>query len=94
LGGAYGCSGSLGGYGAYGAPPVTAGWAVDKRLGAVRATSATKVFTLAMSAVANSWAMAHTADNMVMGGACVVAGVAIPALIALATFTLGKAVRA
>jgi hypothetical protein len=45
-----------------------------------------------MSAVANSWAMAHTADDAVMAGACVVAGVAIPALIALGTFTLGKAV--
>jgi hypothetical protein len=59
-----------------------------------RATTATKVITLAMSAVANSWAMAHTADNVVMAGACVVAGIAIPALIALATFTLGKTVRA
>jgi hypothetical protein len=31
---------------------------------------------------------------MVMVGACVVAGFAIPGLIAFATFTLGKAVRA
>jgi hypothetical protein len=59
-----------------------------------RATSTTKVITLAMSGVANAYAMAHTADNMVMQGACIVAGFAIPALVALATYTLGKAVRA
>jgi hypothetical protein len=60
----------------------------------VRATTATKVITLAMSAVANSRAMAHSAEGAVMQAACVVAGCSVPALIALATFTLGKAVRA
>jgi hypothetical protein len=58
-----------------------------------RATTATKAITLVMSAVANSWAMAHGADGLVMQGACVVAGCSVPALIALATYTLGKAVR-
>ncbi|HMA72006.1 MAG TPA: hypothetical protein VKP67_11035 [Xanthobacteraceae bacterium] len=59
-----------------------------------RATAATKVITLALSAVANSWAMAHDADGAVMQAACVVAGCAVPGLIALATYTLGRAVRA
>jgi hypothetical protein len=59
-----------------------------------RATTTTKVITLAMSGIANAYAMAHTADNAVMQGACIVAGFAVPALIALATYTLGKAVRA
>jgi hypothetical protein len=59
-----------------------------------RATMATKAITLLMSAVANSWAMAHGADGTVMQAACVVAGCAVPCLIALATYTLGKAVRA
>jgi hypothetical protein len=59
-----------------------------------RATTATKVITLALSAVANSWAMAHDADGTIMQAACVVAGCAVPGLIALATYTLGKAVRA
>jgi hypothetical protein len=59
-----------------------------------KATMTTKAITLLMSAVANSWAMAHGADGMVMQGACVVAGCSVPALIALATYTLGKAVRA
>jgi hypothetical protein len=59
-----------------------------------RATAATKAITLVMSAVANSWAMAHGADGAVMQAACVVAGCSVPALIALATYTLGKAVRA
>jgi hypothetical protein len=59
-----------------------------------RATMATKVVTLVMSAVANSWAMAHGADGAVMQAACVIAGCSVPALIALATFTLGRAVRA
>jgi len=54
-----------------------------------RATAATKIITLVMSAVANSWAMAHTADDTILAGACIVAGCAIPGLIALATFTLG-----
>jgi hypothetical protein len=59
-----------------------------------RATMATKLITLGMSAVANSWAMAHGADGTVMQAACIVAGCSVPALIALATYTLGKAVRA
>jgi hypothetical protein len=59
-----------------------------------RATTATKVITLAMSGIANAYAMAHTADGLVLQIACVVAGFAVPALIALATYTLGKAVRA
>jgi hypothetical protein len=59
-----------------------------------RATMATKITTLLLSAVANSWAMAHTADGLVMQLACVAAGCAVPGLIALATMTLGKAVRA
>jgi hypothetical protein len=57
------------------------------------ATIATKVITLGMSAVANSWAMSHGAEGTVMQAACVAAGCAVPALIALATYTLGKAVR-
>jgi hypothetical protein len=48
----------------------------------------------AMSAVANAHAMSHAVDNPVMKGACIVAGCAIPGLVASATFTLGKAVRA
>jgi hypothetical protein len=59
-----------------------------------RATTATKAITLIMSAVANSWAMAHGADGYIMQAACVVARCSVPALIALATYTLGKAVRA
>ncbi len=59
-----------------------------------RATTTTKVITLVMSAVANSYAMAHTAEGLVMQIACIAAGCAVPALIALATFTLGKAARA
>jgi hypothetical protein len=59
-----------------------------------KATIATKAITLGMSAVANSWAMAHTAEGTVMQAACVAAGCAVPMLIALATYTLGKAVRA
>ncbi len=59
-----------------------------------RATTATKVITLAMSGIANAYAMAHTANGMVLQGACIAAGFAIPALVALATYTLGKAVRA
>jgi hypothetical protein len=46
-----------------------------------RATTATKVITLAMSAAANSYSMAHTADNVVMAAAGVAFGVAIPALL-------------
>jgi hypothetical protein len=59
-----------------------------------RATTATKIITLVLSAVANSWAMAHTADGWIAQAACIVAGCAVPGLIALATMTLGKAVRA
>jgi hypothetical protein len=59
-----------------------------------RATTATKVITLGMSGIANAYAMAHTADGMILQGACIAAGFAIPALVALATYTLGKAVRA
>jgi hypothetical protein len=59
-----------------------------------RATTATKVITLGMSGVANAYAMAHTADGAIMQGACIIAGFAIPTLVALATYTLGKAVRA
>jgi hypothetical protein len=59
-----------------------------------RATAVTKITTLALSAVANSWAMAHDADGAIMQAACVIAGCAVPGLIALATYTLGRAVRA
>jgi hypothetical protein len=59
-----------------------------------RATLTTKVITLFMSAVANSYAMAHDAAGLVMQVACVIAGCSVPALIALATYTLGKAARA
>jgi hypothetical protein len=59
-----------------------------------RATAATKIITLVMSAVANSWAMAHTQDDPILQGACIAAGCAIPALVALATYTLGKSMRA
>src|SRR5215471_13632380 len=38
-----------------------------------KTTAATKVITLALSAVANSWAMAHTADGAIMQAACVIA---------------------
>jgi hypothetical protein len=58
-----------------------------------KATMATKITTLLLSAVANSWAMAHTADGWIMQAACVAAGCAGPGLIALATMTLGRAVR-
>jgi hypothetical protein len=58
-----------------------------------KATMATKIITLALSAVANSWEMAHTADGMVMQAVCVAAGCAVPGLVALATATLGKVVR-
>jgi hypothetical protein len=58
-----------------------------------RATTATKVITLTMSGIANAYAMAHGADGPIMQGACIAAGFAIPTLIALATYTLGKAVR-
>lgn len=59
-----------------------------------RATAATKVITLVMSGVANAYAMGHTVADPIMQGACIAAGCAIPGLVALATFTLGKAVRA
>jgi hypothetical protein len=59
-----------------------------------RATATTKVITLTMSAVANSYAMAHAADGLIMQIACIIAGCSVPALIALATYTLGKAARA
>jgi len=42
-----------------------------------RATTATKVITLAMSGIANAYAMAHTADGMILQGACIAAGFAI-----------------
>jgi hypothetical protein len=58
-----------------------------------KATTATKIITLTMSGIANAYAMAHTADGPIMQGACIAAGFAIPTLIALATYTLGKAVR-
>jgi hypothetical protein len=58
-----------------------------------RATTATKAITLAMSAVANAYAMAHTADGLVLQVACIAAGVAVPAILALSTYTLGRAVR-
>lgn len=58
-----------------------------------RATTSTKIVTLGMSGVANAYAMAHSAEGMILQAACIVAGFAIPALVALATFTLGKAVR-
>jgi len=58
-----------------------------------KTTAATKVITLALSAVANSRAMAHTADGAIMQAACVIAGCSVPGLIALATVTLGRAVR-
>jgi hypothetical protein len=58
------------------------------------ATTATKVLTLTMSGIANAFAMAHTADGLILQAACIAAGFAIPGLIALATFTLGRAVRA
>jgi hypothetical protein len=59
----------------------------------VRATTATKIVTLTMSGIANAYAMAHSADGLILQAACVAAGFAVPGLIALATFTLGKAVR-
>ncbi len=59
-----------------------------------RATTATKIVTLGMSGVANAYAMAHGADGLVMQAVCVAAGFAIPSLVALATYTLGRAVRA
>jgi hypothetical protein len=59
-----------------------------------KATTITKVITLTMSGVANAYAMAHGADGMILQGVCIAAGFAIPALVALATYTLGKAVRA
>jgi hypothetical protein len=59
-----------------------------------KATTATKVITLAMSGIANAYAMASHAEGQVMQAACIAAGFAIPALIALSTFTLGRAVRA
>jgi hypothetical protein len=58
-----------------------------------RATLATKVVTLVLSAGANAFAMASTADGPIAKAACIAAGIAVPSLIALATATLGKAVR-
>jgi hypothetical protein len=58
-----------------------------------KATTTTKVLTLAMSGVANAYALASQAEGLVMQAACVAAGFAVPALIALSTFTLGKAMR-
>ncbi len=48
-----------------------------------KATTATKVITLTTSGLGNAYAIAHTADGMIMQAACVVAGFAVPALIAL-----------
>jgi hypothetical protein len=61
--------------------------------GTWRATTATKVITLSMSGIANAYAMSHNADGLIMQIACILAGFAIPALIALATYTLSRAVR-
>lgn len=58
-----------------------------------RATMATKVLTLGMSGVANAYAMASHQTNPYLQAACIFAGFSIPGLIALATYTLGKAVR-
>jgi hypothetical protein len=58
-----------------------------------KATTATKIITLTMSGIANAYALARGADGQIMQGACILAGFAIPTLIALATYTLGKAVR-
>lgn len=58
-----------------------------------KATTTTKIVTLSMSGIANAYAMASHADGMILQGACIVAGFSIPLLIALATYTLGKAVR-
>ena len=57
------------------------------------AVTSTKVVTLAMSGIANAYAMAHQAAGLIMQAACVAAGFAVPALVAMATSTLGKAVR-
>ncbi len=57
------------------------------------AVTATKVVTLMMSGIANAYAMAHQAETPVMQGACIIAGFAIPALGAMATSTLSKAIR-
>jgi hypothetical protein len=59
-----------------------------------KATLATKVLTLGMSGVANAYAMASHQTNPYLQAACIFAGFSIPGLIALATYTLGKAVRA
>lgn len=58
-----------------------------------RATLATKLITLSMSGIANAFAMAHGAETQILQAACIAAGFAVPSLIALATYTLGKAVR-
>jgi hypothetical protein len=59
-----------------------------------RATVTTKVITLTMSAAANAYAMSRHANNEVEAAAGIAFGIAIPALLALATYTLGKVVRA
>src|SRR5215472_2142622 len=43
------------------------------------AVNSTKVVTLMMSGIANAYALAHQAETLVMQGACVAAGFAIPA---------------
>ncbi len=58
-----------------------------------KATTATKIITLSMSGIANAYAMASHADGQIMQVACILAGFSIPILIALSTYTLGKAVR-
>ena len=57
------------------------------------ATLATRIITLGMSGVANAWAMSHTVDGVAMQVACVLAGAAVPCLIALSSITLARAVR-
>jgi hypothetical protein len=59
-----------------------------------KATLATKVITLTMSAAANAYAMSRHANTEVEAAADIAFGIAIPALLALATYTLGKAVGA
>lgn len=58
-----------------------------------KATMTTKIITLAMSGIANAYAMSTHAEGDYLKAACIIAGFSIPALIALATYTLGKAVR-
>ena len=59
-----------------------------------KATMTTKVITLLMSGIANAYAMSSHQDDQWLKIACVVAGFSLPLLIALSTYTIGKAVRA